>query len=687
MRCSPRCGGGVFIDDLAMSRDAQALTPKFTVAVQTPSAQAVEGSTVDVPVSVRRYNGSTGSVTLSVGSLPSKIESTQFLPNASATGTNPVTLRIRSKRPNAETQQLSVNGSPGSGSAGVYSNASDPTVSVTGITAIYFATGGRFPIRLVPGCGQQVIDDSFNVRGGFSGYTDYNFGGTLATSGLNVANTFSDSVPFPSGDGTYPFQYKLDPGSGDGSGSFTVHMQPYGATPVDLKLNWLSDRLSVDHVSDKAPALPLKEGGNTIRVIGNFPLNCPVKFKDSLDQEWTVREHDQTEVNGKLLDDYLLNMPSTAVSGPLRALNKAGVEMARTADLDVREFRRTYGMSISNSSAGGSKGTYSWDDFERTFGDDDTDACFIVCVHDPVASDYYDQFKASVEAGTGLCFGYADDVARFRGYNSGQRFSDYQPGATARLGHPRLRRLGHQARHRPLVRRTERQDVPDLPEHARPSRSPAAEKTLLKDLINEQGGAMIGIRPGTERPRDRRLRRHRTGDGGMIRPDLRLEPPLPGVRAVEQGDARERARRAARSRSSRTARYRTGASTNRRQRRRSDGPREPAAASTPSCRATSRSRACSPRGRRAAPAADHRHRGRRQGRSSTATATRSTAAPWTSFRTSPATARCPVRAAEGAPVRAGDQGSGKGGYDSSLLPARRRRPCAASTPQGASSIT
>ena len=630
--------GGVFIDDLAMSRDAQALTPKFTVAVQTPSAQAVEGSTVDVPVSVRRYNGSTGSVTLSVGSLPSKIESTQFLPNASATGTNPVTLRIRSKRPNTETQQLSVNGTPAIGSAGAYSNSSDPTVSVTGITAIYFATGGRFPIRLVPGCGQQVIDDSFNVRGGFSGYTDYNFGGTLATSGLNTANTFSDSVPFPSGDGTYPFQYKLDPGNGDGSGSFTVHMQPYGATAVDLQLNWLSDRLSVDHVSDKAPALPLKEGGNTIRVIGNFPLNCPVKFKDSLDQEWTVREHDQTEVNGKLLDDYLLNMPSMAVSGPLRALNKAGVEMARTTDLDVREFRRTYGMNISNSTPGGSKGTYSWDDFERTFGDDDTDACFIVCVHDPVASDYYDQFKASVEAGTGLCFGYATMSLRFRGYNSGQRFSDYQAGATRAWDIPVY---GDSAIKRDIVRWFVAQNDKAFQTY----RSRAAEPFAVGREDAAQGSDQRAGRgahrhpPGHQRPRDRRLRRHRHRRRRDDHPDLRLEPPLPGVRAVEQGDARERAVGQPDHGQAGRLVHRHGKRQLHRRQRQPDGPREPAARRREAAqRLLARERVLLGRG--GVGGGHHRHRGRRQAaaRQRRRAGRRRLRGP--PARTSPATARC-----------------------------------------------
>jgi hypothetical protein len=503
--------GGVFIDDIRAPLDDVPPPAKYSLALQQPSAEVVEGATVEVPVSVRRYNGSSGPVTLAVGTPPSKIASTEFSPSAAVTGSDPATLRITAARPFTGTVQLPISAT-GGGSAGTGIGVTSLLQSVTGIPAVYFATGGRFPLRLVPGCGKQEIADSFNVRGGFDQYTSYNFG--AKTGGLQ-AETISSSV-FPKGDGTYPIGYKLDPGAADGGGTLEVRVNPYGATPAGITLNWITDRLTVDSVLNPAPALPLRDGGSTVAVVGNFPAGCPVTFKDSADHKWSIRTKDSIEVDGRRRDHYLLNLPSTAVSGPLRALNDAGVEMARTKDIDVREYRRTYGFSMSNSSDAGSKGTYSWADFERTFGDDDTDACFIVCVHDPIASDYYDQIKADVEAGTGLCFGYATLSARFRGYGSGQRFSDYQQNATRAWdimpvtdGTPVKR---------DIVRWfTAQQDKSFVEAKKRNmSQSPAEERKLLKDLLAEQGAALISIRQDGSGHAIIAYGVRDTGDGGMI---------------------------------------------------------------------------------------------------------------------------------------------------------------------------
>ncbi|HWI73523.1 MAG TPA: hypothetical protein VNT55_16315, partial [Baekduia sp.] len=370
--------------------------------------------------------------------------------------------------------------------------------------------GGRFPLRLVPGCGKQDVADSISVRGGYSGYTGYGFGGK--TGGL-IAETTTSSV-FPHGDGTYPIGYKLDPGSADGSGTLTVEARPYGATLASITLNWITDRLTIDSVPTPAPALPLRDGGSTAVVIGNFPSGCPVTFKDGADHTWSIRSQDTVEVDGRQRDQYILNLPSTAVSGPLRALNKDGAEMARTKDIDVREYRRTYGFNKQNS-GDGAKGTYSWDDFERTFGDDDTDACFIVCVHDPIASDYYDQIKADIEAGKGLCFGYAALSARLRGYGSGQRFSDYQNVSRAWDIGPVV---DGTAIKRDIVRWfAAQQDKTFVANNkAGAGRSPADERTLLKDLLNEQGAALISIRQGGKGHAIIAYGERDTGDGGMI---------------------------------------------------------------------------------------------------------------------------------------------------------------------------
>ncbi|HWI72324.1 MAG TPA: hypothetical protein VNT55_10235, partial [Baekduia sp.] len=308
--------GGVFIDDLDATLDDVPPPAKYSLALQQPSAEVVEGATVSVPVSVRRYNGSSGPVTLSVGALPAGIASTEFTPSAAVTGTDPATLRITAGSPFTDSRQLPVSAS-GGGPAGTGIGTTNLIQTVSGIPAVYFATGGRFPLRLVPGCGKQEVADSIYVRGGYSGYTGYGFG--AKTGGL-IAETATSSV-FPHGDGTYPIGYKLDPGSADGSGTLVVEARPYGATLASITLNWITDRLTIDSIPTPAPALPLRDGGSTAVVVGNFPSGCPVTFKDSADHTWSIRSHDTVEVDGRQRDQYILNLPSTAVSGPLRALN------------------------------------------------------------------------------------------------------------------------------------------------------------------------------------------------------------------------------------------------------------------------------------------------------------------------------------------------------------------------------
>lgn len=506
--------GGVFVDDLVMTRDAQPLTPKYTVALQQPATDVIEGSSADVPVSVRRYNGSNGPVTLTVGSIPAGIASTQFRPDATATGSDPVTLRITAKSPFTGHVQLLVSAS-GGGSAGTGVNVTNLVQTVTGVPALYFATGGRFPIRLVPGCGLQKIDDSFGVRGTFSGYTSYNFGGTRATSGLAQMQT--GGPVYPHGAGNYPIEYLLDPGPNDGSGKFTVQADPYGATEASISLNWMTDRLTINQLPNTSPALPLVDGGSTARVIGHFPLNCPVKFVDAAGQEWPKVDSAQTEVGGRLLDELTLSLPATAVSGPLKAINSAGVEMARSEPIDVREFRRTYVLMYPNSGVNAG-GTYSWDDFESTFGSDDTDWCVLVCVHDPVASHYYDTYKAQVEAAKGLCFGYAVMAARFRGYGTGQTPSRYVPGAVRAWDLAPFYNGGVIKQHvvRWFVAQFDKGTYASYEKGK--TQSAADEKRLLRDLLSQQGAAVIAIRQGEEghAVTAYAMRDTTNGSGGMV---------------------------------------------------------------------------------------------------------------------------------------------------------------------------
>src|SRR5689334_8120376 len=96
----------VFLDDLSAPIEDVPPPPKFSIALLKPTTDIVEGSTAEVPVSVRRVNGSFGPVTLSAGFLPSGITGTLFTPNP-VTGGNPSTLKITAASPLAGDRQLS----------------------------------------------------------------------------------------------------------------------------------------------------------------------------------------------------------------------------------------------------------------------------------------------------------------------------------------------------------------------------------------------------------------------------------------------------------------------------------------------------------------------------------------------------------------------------------------------------
>jgi hypothetical protein len=531
--------GGVFLDDLRATLDDTPPARKFSLALATPTVDVVEGSTGAAKLSVRRYNGSTGPVTLAVDSLPPGIKATSFTPNP-VNGVDPAALNITAARPFTGQAQITVTAT-GSASAGT-GIGTTLVQTVTGIPALYFSSGGRSAIRLVPGCGPQRIDDNFTVRGGYSGYTDYNFAGSIPASGLQRLTTTTGPSLSVSGDGIYPIHYNLDPGDNRGSGSFTVELNPYGASKASITQNWIADPLKIDRVPAWVERPPV-DGGSAARVIGNFPRVCPVRFLDALGQEWTVRDRGLTEVDGKLLDDLILILPETAVSGPLRIVNAAGTEVAKTQPIDVREYRRTYGFRIANS-GDGARSTYSWADFERTFGTDDTDSCFIVCVHDPIAADYYSRYKQWVERGAGLCFGYATMSARFRGYGTGQRPSDYQAGATRAWDIAPV--VDGTPIKRDIVRWFVAQDDRSQREEAERAkqRSAADERKLLKDLIAAQGAALISIRQDGSGHAVTAYGVRDTAGGGMI---INIYDSNVPFDSVEQTDKDQRVKRLGRS--------------------------------------------------------------------------------------------------------------------------------------------
>lgn len=478
---------GVFLDDVDATLDDVPPPKKFSLALSTPSIDVVEGGSASSTLSVRRYNGSSGPVTLSIDALPSGLVSSQFSTNP-VTGVDPVRLQVTADAPFAGTRELTITATGGA-QAGTAIGAS-LVQTINALPAVTFATGGRFPVRLVPGCGEQQIQDSVDV------------GSDISDTGLISTRDFppgleggpvTNSVRF-NGRGVYPFTYELNPGNRDASGTATIDVIPFHATKASLTVHWLTDRVTVASVTP-SPALPLADGGNTVTVVGNFPSICPVTFQDGAGQVWPVHDFQPsaTEVNGRAMDVVTLNMPYTAVSGPLSVIGANRAVLTTTAPIDVREFRNVHALRQVNG-GDGARGTYNWVDFERTFGDDDAEDCFIICVKDPTALAYYHRWSALVQAGNGLCTGWAIIAARFHGFNGTKDDpATYQPGATRAWQITGF--ADGTAVKRDVVRWWVAQNDQSMLKArlAGVNRSASDEAKLLKDLINEQGVALVTI--------------------------------------------------------------------------------------------------------------------------------------------------------------------------------------------------
>lgn len=220
----------VFMDDVSAPIEDIPPPPKFSLALQQPSVEIVEGSTVSVPVSVRRYNGSAGPVSLGVDGLPPGILGVQLTPNP-VTGRNPSTLRISARSPLSGDRQLTVTASAAPGAppgVGIPVGASG-VQTVRAIPALAFDGRARGVVSFVRGCGGAFME-GVRVRGGYSGDISVN---TQTLSGPSQPTT--PGTIRVAGDGFVNFEYPMS-FAGPGSGVIRLTLTPAAATPVSVDI-------------------------------------------------------------------------------------------------------------------------------------------------------------------------------------------------------------------------------------------------------------------------------------------------------------------------------------------------------------------------------------------------------------------------------------------------------------------
>ena len=426
----------VYIDNIYAAKDDVPPPPEFALALQTPSVSLYEGSTANATLSIRRFNGSTGAVTPGLtGGAPAGITGVQFTP-PTVTGRDPVTMKISAGLPFSGSRQLLVHGTAASPDAGTAANG-DLIQTVLGSPALSLSNQG--PATLVRGCGNQPVQDEFTVRGGFSGTVNVGLTGS-------VVGPASFAVPSPnvtvSGNGTYPFTVLEDPDGnpstpGNG-GTYSVRATPSTGTDVGTTVtagrSYTITGMQVDSAtspSGSAINRPINSLGPQAVVTGYLPRQCEIEFVDQHDVKWPIVDRHTVEVGGRARDQYTLQVPLLATSGPLTVKSvKTGKALTTTPPLDVIDFRNVYGSAATNGGMNAGAPDYNWEDFRRTFGNDDVDRCVLgMCGRDPVAEKYHQRYLGFVTGYNGLCGGFVIMAMRFFGFDGVvQRPSDYEPG-------------------------------------------------------------------------------------------------------------------------------------------------------------------------------------------------------------------------------------------------------------------
>lgn len=406
----------LLLDDISMLKDDTPPPRKFSFSLGRPTADLVEGSSVDAPINLQRYNGSAGAVTFSVGALPPGIGAAQVNPNP-VTGTNPPNLRVSAQLPFAGDRQISV-GASGTAGAGTFIGGGR-LQTVHGLPAIVAGDGGvarpGAQTSLVSGCGDKQAEYPITVRGDFSGYVDVSV--EKNDGPVTVLDNFTRLNA--AGNGTLVFPYGLRQALGSHGGStLTLRFRPQNGTPVEATVRVFEYTFTIDSISgaysylgdNAAEFLSGTSFGSSSRsdelsLKGSFPTGCNPNFLD--DANRPIDEISKVQSSSGGLDTYRLKLPYPPTTTTVRAMGPGNVELARSKTLQVTGYRNGPALSAVNGGENAGSTTYSWGDFLHDFGSDDGDACSpFECHRDPFALQSFDNIRDVLRAGKGLCFGY-----------------------------------------------------------------------------------------------------------------------------------------------------------------------------------------------------------------------------------------------------------------------------------------
>jgi hypothetical protein len=518
---------GVQVDDVSFDVPA-GLEPNFAISAQNGSVQPTQGGSASDQISIRRVNGSTGSVTFSASGLPAGVHAS-FDPDP-ATSSTKMTI---SADPSAAAltsgsiPSFTVTATPDSSTVGTAAHSIAEEVEVLPIFSV------NEPSVKVPPCSTLQVPITVQAPAGYNGTL------TLSATG----GPSDDQASFSPATLHYPAQKQTTltiTSQSDASGpSGTIAVMVTGDDGISDTWHVPVSRVtpSISSLSGNDPS-DLESGGltpqgssseGTIVVIHGQGF-CPGSTVDFGNTEAVASG--AGPITGDGLGPYgdetafRVYVPSLATSGkvyvvpPGGNLNSAGTA---SAPFTVDNYRDTNGFPFVNSTSfQNNVGGYSWDDIVDVFGYDAThisinpcwpfgDCSFSTGIPDPLAAIFWGIADATLGS-NGQCFGFSlasqrllDGQQSFGAFpaqpglpgNSvwnlaGPDHSDGSSGASASIAH--FIHLMH-------VEQLSRQGLSFWLEHATGNAINGSQTSLMNDVTSALAAGdhpLVEIRSGTD---------------------------------------------------------------------------------------------------------------------------------------------------------------------------------------------
>ena len=427
VRTTDGFGASIGIDDLSFA-GAGTGAPDVSVSSGSTDVRLLLGGSVDVPVTVSRFNGSSGNVTLSAGGLPGGVTAT-FTPSVLTGTTTTATLHLAAAV-NATASftpvPLAITATPADSLV-----APGPRVLTDNLTveAPFYLTFSPNPIR-VPSCGSGVGNLIVNRVAGFTGTVSLAIDPPSPGYSASLSTT---SVPTEGGNlsTAVPLTVSFAGSGGLSASSLTVHAtsagSPAAAATVPLQ-RFAGELTGFQPATGRAPRDLI--AGDQVTLAGSgFCPGSVVRF-DNAYATVTPTPGGFTPGGSSLV----VTVPRFATTGPITVVSPDG-NFSSPSAFTVRDYRNTAGFAFDNYDHPG----VSISDLQDVYGESQTNITLDLCwpfgcnVVTPLVSPFtylYKTISNELLSGNGSCFGISLMSQRLaEGY---ARYSSFTPaGATA----------------------------------------------------------------------------------------------------------------------------------------------------------------------------------------------------------------------------------------------------------------